>query len=253
MVEIRVVPHKLRQVFTFTKYGGKEGALLAALLWRNDQLAALGIPNDSSTPVFTYRSKAIYKSDHSTGIVGVCYHRPRAGGKAHFSAGWRENGKPRFKTFSVVKYGYDGALQLAVEHRSARVAELYGCAFVSLVPQAKGESRQMTVCVQGDDLVGFGIHHDDVAVVNCCRIADDGEFILIKEQGRLFIRFYRADSARRVRLLTAPKNGFEEQHYLPRNLNILGVMVGLFRGDQPAEMPLLSRLRKAIKSVRILG
>lgn len=126
LVEIRSLSREFRKVFTLSKYGGRGKAFLAALKWRDDHLDALGIPKDSSAPFFLRPFRIKTAADHSTGVVGVSYHQPTNNSKGSFSASWRKDGKPRFKSFTVSKYGFEGALQAAIDHRRERIAEIYG-------------------------------------------------------------------------------------------------------------------------------
>ena len=125
LVEIRSESCKLRKVFTLRKHGGRESAFLAALQWRNEQLDALGLPKDLSTPFFSRSYQTINERNKSTGITGVRYDRLTAKHPGYYSAGWIENGKQRIKCFSVKKYGQEEALQLAIAYRRERVAEFY--------------------------------------------------------------------------------------------------------------------------------
>lgn len=124
LVEIRAESRKLRKVFTLRKHGGRESAFLAALQWRNEQLDALGLPKDLSTPFFSRSYQTINEKNKSTGIMGVTYSET-AIQSGLYTASWVENGKKRYKSFSAKKYGHERALQLAIEHRRERVAELY--------------------------------------------------------------------------------------------------------------------------------
>jgi hypothetical protein len=127
IVEIRSLGREFRKTFGFGKHHGRGRAFLAALKWRDDHLAALGIPKDSSAPFFSRSFKTTTeKEDHSTGVVGVSYHNPGKSHKGFFSATWRENKVPCRKTFAVSKYGFEGALQAAIDQRRERVASIYG-------------------------------------------------------------------------------------------------------------------------------
>jgi hypothetical protein len=126
LVEIRSLSREFRKVFTLSKYGGRGKAFLAALKWRDERLDGLGIPKDSSAPFFSRPFKIKPAADHSTGVVGVSYHQPTKNTKGSFSASWRQDGRPRFKSFTVSRYGFEGALQAAIDHRRERIAEIYG-------------------------------------------------------------------------------------------------------------------------------
>lgn len=125
-VEIRSLGREYRKSFTFGKHGGRSRAFLAALRWRDARLDRLEIPKDSSAPFFSRPFRTTTSPDHSTGVVGVTHHRPTKSHVGHFSANWRENKIPRFKTFSIARYGFEGALRAAVDHRRERMVAIYG-------------------------------------------------------------------------------------------------------------------------------
>jgi TIR domain/AP2 domain len=108
---------------TDSKYGGKEKAYAAAVHWLNQQLDRFNLPKNSNRKFFG----VVNRKNRTTGIVGVQYQKPNGiNGDGAFCATWVDaNGKPKWKSFAIRKYGQDGALSRAIAYRKAREAEFY--------------------------------------------------------------------------------------------------------------------------------
>src|SRR5262249_32919138 len=100
--------------FADSLWGGRRGALAAALAWRDDRLPRL------YPPVRVRR----WTPRNRTGEVGVMVERRRIEGRVHraYAASWRPpgGGSPR-RLFYVSKYGEDGAFERAVRARRSGV------------------------------------------------------------------------------------------------------------------------------------
>ena len=98
-------------------YGGRSGALRAAIRFRDDQLLAL-------YPPLLVRSRS---PRNKTGIIGVTFENHRVGGRLHprFVACWPSpDGRTVRRRFSQARYGARRAFELAEAARAAGVEEL---------------------------------------------------------------------------------------------------------------------------------
>ena len=255
VVDINTAGHKRKKAFTVNVYGSKEVACGSALLWRNEQLAELGLldsePAGSGGGRRRTNSRTLMKATRKPTTVRIKYQRATEKNKGYIVCKWRENGKSHLKCFSIDKYGYDSALDLAAAYKQELMAELSSRPTAS-VGMKKHRGRQALgytfIKIKGTELVGFGMLPGDLALVHSQRLAEDRDFIVTTEEGKRVIRFYRSELGRHARLLAGPKDGFLERHYAKEDLDIQGVVIGLFRNDKPVEMPLLSQLATALKS-----
>jgi hypothetical protein len=117
MVNFRRVGKDYRRGFPDIKHGGSAKAKKAAIAWRDAQLAR--------APVLTILDFAERpRSNNTSGVGGVHFLRPARQPEGIWQARLKVKGyKIRFKTFSVLKYGYSGALKLAVAGRKQLLAE----------------------------------------------------------------------------------------------------------------------------------
>jgi len=74
------------------------------------------------TRIVNMKNKSLY-SNNSTGFMGI-HPKHRNGVEVSIVATWRENGEHRAKEFSINKYGYTGAVELARKHRETMLAKL---------------------------------------------------------------------------------------------------------------------------------
>lgn len=61
---------------------------------------------------------------NTSGVTGVFIQKDKKTGHVYIIAFWKENKKHRVKCFSVNKYGYDLAFELACKHREQMIAKL---------------------------------------------------------------------------------------------------------------------------------
>lgn len=74
-------------------------------------------------PKFNSRNSKKYTANTS-GVTGVRIQKDKRTGHIYIIALWKENRKQRVKCFSVNKYGYDLAFELACKHREQMIAKL---------------------------------------------------------------------------------------------------------------------------------
>lgn len=119
----------ISKFFSDSKYGGKEGALVAAQKFR-DEMEQLYPPPVSKKGFTTKRSKR-----NASGIVGVhrseyAYKKKDRNGIYHncaWVAQWIDHsGKRKTRSFSIPKYGENEALKLAISARKKAIEELTG-------------------------------------------------------------------------------------------------------------------------------
>lgn len=116
--------HKL---FSDSKWGGKAGALRAAIKFRDNFL------NDADEQDYAlWRRKHIKRRDNTSGLRGVGRYAVRAGGqkKAYVTymwiAFWQDTaGKRRSRAFSIKRYGERRAKALAQQARETAMRELF--------------------------------------------------------------------------------------------------------------------------------
>jgi hypothetical protein len=108
------------KVFFDGTYGGREIALAAAIHWRDKTLA--------ECKTLTMREfHQQRRSNNTSGVPGVHFLTPRAAPQGIWQAKIKPNGGPaKHKTFSVSRFGYRKAFQLAVKARVAMVRALGG-------------------------------------------------------------------------------------------------------------------------------
>lgn len=74
-------------------------------------------------PRFNSRNSKKYAANTS-GVTGVYIQKDKRTGHVYIIAFWKENKKHRVKCFSVNKYGYDLAFELACKYREEIIAKL---------------------------------------------------------------------------------------------------------------------------------
>lgn len=74
------------------------------------------------TTAVNSRNSFMY-STNTSGFNGVIYSQPKSR-PPNYTAHWREDGKLKTKSFSVAKYGEEGAFNLAKEHRIKMIEKL---------------------------------------------------------------------------------------------------------------------------------
>ncbi len=93
------------------KMGGSKKALAAAIEWRDDQLAktrALG----------KREFHQLVRINNQSGVPGVQFIQPKSQPQGSWQARLKmPDGKELARTFSVKRYGYEGAFKLAVKAR----------------------------------------------------------------------------------------------------------------------------------------
>lgn len=72
----------------------------------------------------TNRRNSKKQKNNKTGVTGVRTFICNKTGNVHIKAFWKENGKYKSKSFSVNKYGYDLAFELACEYREKAISKL---------------------------------------------------------------------------------------------------------------------------------
>lgn len=113
--------------FSAARYGSMDSALVAAKAWR-DRVA------HEARPLTKAEYSQLVRSNNSSGYPGVYLKRQRrrnAAGQEVEYLFWQaqtpDGVKPaRSKSFSVSRFGFDAAFELAVEARAAFVQELQG-------------------------------------------------------------------------------------------------------------------------------
>lgn len=113
--------------FTVARYGSQDLALVAAKAWR-DRIA------QEARPLTKAEYSQVVRSNNSSGHPGVYLRRQRkrnaAGQEVEYllwQAQTPEGVKPfRSKSFSVSRFGFDAAFELAVEARQEFVQALQG-------------------------------------------------------------------------------------------------------------------------------
>jgi len=99
--------------------------LRAAIKWRDAQLARLDVLKLSEF----HRQR---RSNNVSGVPGVHFHKTRRQPSGFWQASIRfHDGKRMAKTFSVLKFGRRKAFSLAVNARSALLAQLEDRPYVS--------------------------------------------------------------------------------------------------------------------------
>jgi hypothetical protein len=121
-VSIRARGCCFEKAFRPKQYGSQESSYSAALKWRDERLDAHNIPKDLLTRLLPTFSTFAYRTNRTTGVVGVNFDMT----SSRFSAQWRNNKKGEIKSFSIKKYGHEAAFQLALAFRKERIAQFYG-------------------------------------------------------------------------------------------------------------------------------
>jgi len=116
--------------FAFSKYGGMNATLKAAILWRNVLLG--------EKPVLTLREfHSRVRSNNTSGVPGVTFHtspkQPLGSWQAKIAL---RDGRRFFRQFSVRKFGYNEAYARAVQARSEFLCHVPEQAYV-IAPAAK--------------------------------------------------------------------------------------------------------------------
>ena len=110
-----------RKHFTDGVHGGREQALAAAIAYR-DEIVARFAPLKRSEYV------SVLRKNNTSGHPGVRLNRDGEGNPLYWAASWvpRAGAKAKVVKFSVAKYGFDRAKELAVRARADGVAQMDG-------------------------------------------------------------------------------------------------------------------------------
>lgn len=140
-VSIRRATQLVHRYFTDSVYGGPVQALAAAMAWRDTTVAEL-----TGVDYGLWR-RDLNRPNNTSGIVGVYrgVMRSKRGKQVRKQAYWcgywqNTNGKRSSRSFSINKYGEEGAKQLAIRARQegmADVARQLRAAQVQLVAQSR--------------------------------------------------------------------------------------------------------------------
>jgi hypothetical protein len=92
--------------------GGSRKALAAAIQWRDSQLA--------KTQALSKREfHQLVRTNNQSGVPGVQFIQPKSRPQGSWQARMKlPDGKEMTRTFSVLKHGYEGAFEQAVEARN---------------------------------------------------------------------------------------------------------------------------------------
>lgn len=108
--------------------GGKEAAFVVACRYRDDLLTKI-------KPLTVRERCQIRRSDNTSGVPGVCLNM-KDGRPVYWFANLTRQGKYKTKHFSIQKYGYARAFELACEARQALLAQIEAGYYV-VSPAAK--------------------------------------------------------------------------------------------------------------------
>ncbi|HEY4375358.1 MAG TPA: DUF2442 domain-containing protein [Burkholderiales bacterium] len=110
-----------RKHFTDGVHGGREQALAAAIGYR-DEIVARFAPLKRSEYV------SVLRKNNTSGHPGVRLNRDAEGNPLYWAASWvpHAGAKAKVVKFSVSKYGFDRAKELAVRARADGVAQMEG-------------------------------------------------------------------------------------------------------------------------------
>ncbi|WP_374429474.1 AP2/ERF family transcription factor [Ideonella dechloratans] len=130
-----------RRCFSAARYGDMDQALAAALAWRDARLAELA--------PFTEQELCMRQRGNNTsgtpGVTLMTVRRKRADGHVAEEQHWvarleRQGQRRQAKRFSVARYGYERAYELAVQARLAMVATVTGLRLCQTPEQLKPAS-----------------------------------------------------------------------------------------------------------------
>lgn len=110
-----------RKHFTDGVHGGRDPALAAAIAYR-DEIVGRFAPLKRSEYV------SVLRKNNTSGFPGVRLNRDAEGNPLYWAASWvpRAGAKAKVVKFSVAKYGFDRAKELAVRARADGVAQMDG-------------------------------------------------------------------------------------------------------------------------------
>jgi hypothetical protein len=110
-----------RKHFTDGIHGGREQALAAAIAYR-DEIVARFAPLKRSEYV------SVLRKNNTSGHPGVRLNRDSEGNPLYWAASWvpQAGAKAKVVKFSVAKYGFERAKELAVRARADGVAQMDG-------------------------------------------------------------------------------------------------------------------------------
>jgi hypothetical protein len=110
-----------RKHFTDGVHGGREQALAAAIAYRDEIIARFA-------PLKRSEYVSVLRKNNTSGHPGVRLNRDAEGNPLYWAASWvpRAGAKAKVVKFSVSKYGFDRAKELAVRARADGVAQMDG-------------------------------------------------------------------------------------------------------------------------------
>lgn len=115
-----------------SKYGGKDKALEQAKRLKRDlqERISNGEQEKNVESEVKYRRKPKSSSINKSGMVGVSlvFQRSRTGKRyPYYQVSWNpEPGRMKVKSWSINKYGWDRAWELASRFRKEKMKEIYG-------------------------------------------------------------------------------------------------------------------------------
>jgi hypothetical protein len=110
-----------RKHFTDGVHGGREQALAAAIVYRDEIIARFA-------PLKRSEYVSVLRKNNTSGFPGVRLNRDAEGNPLYWAASWvpHAGAKAKVVKFSVTKYGFERARELAVRARADGVAQMDG-------------------------------------------------------------------------------------------------------------------------------
>lgn len=126
------------KTFYDLKLGGSDKAFVAAMAWRDAQLAL--------TPSLGKREfHEMVRSTNHSGVPGVQFIRPKNQPLGSWQARLKlPNGRERTRTFAVLKYGDEGAFALAVAARGEFLSDVENAPFLRSPAAMVFEARRVS-------------------------------------------------------------------------------------------------------------
>lgn len=120
----------IQKTFSVKEFG-EEAARNMAISWKNEFLKNYALQNNTIpycekesiekvNKLFTYA----VKTNNTSGFTGVSLKRYKNGEPHTWAAYWPENNKRKSMPFSISKYGYEKAFEMAKEYRLKKLKEL---------------------------------------------------------------------------------------------------------------------------------
>ncbi len=110
-----------RKHFTDGVHGGREQALAAAIVYRDEVIARFA-------PLKRSEYVSVLRKNNTSGFPGVRLNRDAEGNPLYWAASWvpHAGAKAKVVKFSVAKYGFERSRELAVRARADGVAQMDG-------------------------------------------------------------------------------------------------------------------------------